>query len=55
MHWRLRGFVKAELFTGEQAEAMYAAGQAAEGEQAAGHADDGVVDAEFEEVDEHKS
>ena len=24
--WRLRGFVKAELFTGEQAEAMYAAG-----------------------------
>jgi molecular chaperone DnaK len=40
-------------------EAMYAAGQGAEGEQptagAAGHADDGVVDAEFEEVDEHKS
>ena len=24
--WRLRGFVKAELFTSQQAEAMYAAG-----------------------------
>ena len=40
-------------------EAMYAAqAAAAEGEQPAGeagHADDGVVDAEFEEVDEHKS
>jgi molecular chaperone DnaK len=40
-------------------EAMYAAGKTAEGEQpaagAAGPADDGVVDAEFEEVDEHKS
>jgi molecular chaperone DnaK len=40
-------------------EAMYAAGQAgAEGEHpgaAGGHAGDDVVDAEFEEVDEHKS
>jgi molecular chaperone DnaK len=41
-------------------EAMYAAQQAAggaEGEQpaAGGQADDGVVDAEFEEVDDHKS
>jgi molecular chaperone DnaK len=40
-------------------EAMYAAqAAAAEGEQpagGAGQADDGVVDAEFEEVDEHKS
>src|ERR1700757_1318004 len=40
-------------------EAMYAAQQnagQAEGEQpAGGHADDGVVDAEFEEVDDHKS
>jgi molecular chaperone DnaK len=43
-------------------EAMYAAGQAsAEGEQpaagaqAGGHAGDDVVDAEFEEVDDHKS
>ncbi|MDB5459714.1 MAG: molecular chaperone DnaK, partial [Caulobacteraceae bacterium] len=41
-------------------EAMYAAGQAAAGGEqpaagATGPADDGVVDAEFEEVDEHKS
>src|SRR4029077_8411623 len=26
IEWRLRGFIKSELFTGEQAEAMYTAG-----------------------------